>query len=122
MRENVKGTVILYAVIHSDGRVGDVRVLRGVDERLDRYAANALAQWKFQPATKRGSPVAVEANFQFPFHPTRVVTNCLQNGELQASNGRLAARALLLFERRINRRIGTDLVIQAFCPPLHAKV
>jgi TonB family protein len=75
MRENVKGTVILYAVIHSDGRVGDVRVLRGVDERLDRYAANALAQWKFQPATKRGSPVAVEATFQIPFHPTRVGTN-----------------------------------------------
>jgi TonB family protein len=75
MRENVKGTVILYAVIHSDGRVGDVRVLRGVDERLDRYAAEALAQWKFQPATKRGSPVAVEATFQIPFHPTQVGTN-----------------------------------------------
>ena len=75
MRENVKGTVILYAVIHSDGRVGDVRVLRGVDERLDRYAADALAQWKFQPATKRGSPVAVEATFQIPFHPTRAGTN-----------------------------------------------
>ena len=75
MRENVGGTVILYAVIHSDGHVSDVRVLRGVDDRLDRYAAEAITQWKFQPAMKNGSPVAVEATFQIPFHPTRVGTN-----------------------------------------------
>ena len=41
MRENVAGTVILYAVIHADGTVGDVRVLRGVDDRLDRFASEA---------------------------------------------------------------------------------
>ena len=75
MRENVGGTVILYAVIHSDGHVSDVRVLRGADERLDRYAAEALAQWQFQPAMKNGSPVAVEATFQIPFRPGRAGTN-----------------------------------------------
>jgi TonB family protein len=75
MRENVGGTVILYAVIHSDGHVSDVRVLRGVDERLDRYATEAITQWKFQPAMKNGSPVAVEATFQIPFYPSRVGTN-----------------------------------------------
>ena len=71
MRENVSGTVILYAVIHADGTVGDVRVLRGVDERLDRFAEEALVQWKFDPATKNGKPVDVEATFQIPFRPTR---------------------------------------------------
>jgi TonB family protein len=75
MRENVGGTVILYAVIHSDGHVSDIRVLRGADDRLDRYAANALEQWKFQPAMKNGSPVAVEATFQIPFKPGRAGTN-----------------------------------------------
>lgn len=75
MRENVRGTVILYAVIHSDGHVSDVRVLRGADERLDHYAAEAITQWKFQPAMKNGSPVAVEATFQIPFQPTRVGTS-----------------------------------------------
>jgi TonB family protein len=75
MRENVAGTVILYAVIHSDGRVGDVRILRGVDERLDRFAIDAVAKWKFDPATKNGAPVAVEATFQIPFRPARVGTN-----------------------------------------------
>ncbi len=75
MRENVAGTVILYAVIHSDGKVNDVRVLRSVDERLDRYAMEAVAQWQFEPATKNGAPVAVEATFQIPFRPARVGTN-----------------------------------------------
>jgi periplasmic protein TonB len=75
MRQNVSGTVILYAVIHADGSVGNVRVLRGVDERLDRFASEAIAQWKFDPATKNGQPVDVEATFQIPFRPMRFGSN-----------------------------------------------
>ena len=75
MRENVHGTVILYAVIHADGTVGSIRVLRGVDDRLDRFASDALAQWKFEPATKEGAPVDVEATFQIPFRPAHVGSN-----------------------------------------------
>jgi TonB family protein len=75
MRENVHGTVIVYAVIHADGTVGSVRVLRGADERLDRFATEAVSQWKFEPATKNGAPVDVEATFQIPFRPSRLGTN-----------------------------------------------
>lgn len=75
MRENVHGTVILYAVIHADGSVGNVRILRGVDQRLDRYATEAVQQWKFDPATKNGTPVDVEATFQIPFRPSTLGTN-----------------------------------------------
>jgi len=75
IRENVAGTVILYAVIRADGTVGNVRVLRSVDDRLDRFASDAVAQWQFSPATKNGSPVAVEATFQIPFKPAKVGTN-----------------------------------------------
>jgi len=72
MRQNVSGTVILYAVIRADGTVANVRVLRSVDDRLDHYASEAIAKWQFQPATKNGDPVDVEATFSIPFHPTRV--------------------------------------------------
>ena len=75
MRQNVMGTVILYAIIHADGTVGSVRVLRGVDRRLDQFASQAIAQWTFQPATKNGAPVDVEATFQIPFKPGRVGSN-----------------------------------------------
>jgi TonB family protein len=71
MRENVEGTVTLYAIIHSDGSVGDVRVLHGVDDRLDTYARTALSQWRFQPATRNGTAVAIEAVVMIPFRAIR---------------------------------------------------
>ncbi len=75
MRKNVAGTVILYAIIHADGRVGNVRILRGVDDRIDQFASQAVAQWQFQPATKNGTPVDVEATFQIPFRAMQVGTD-----------------------------------------------
>jgi TonB family protein len=75
MRRNVGGTVILYAVIHTDGTVGNVRILRSVDDRIDRFASAAIAKWQFQPATKNGDPVDVEATFSIPFRPPRVGSN-----------------------------------------------
>ena len=43
-----------------------------IDDRLDHYASEALAQWRFQPATRNGDPVDVEAVFRIPFRPARV--------------------------------------------------
>ena len=72
MRHHVQGTVTLLAVIRSDGSVGDVRVLRGVDDRLDEYAREALLQWHFLPALKNGSAVDLEAVVIIPFRPLRM--------------------------------------------------
>lgn len=71
MRENVEGTVIVYAVIHADGSVGAVRLLRGIDDRIDPFARQAISQWQFRPATRNGIPVDVEATFQIPFRSGR---------------------------------------------------
>ena len=71
MRANVHGTVTLYAVIHSNGKVSDIRVLNSPDERLDAYATNALARWKFVPAERAGKPVALEAVVEIPFRARR---------------------------------------------------
>ncbi len=71
MRENVEGVVTLYAVIRSDGTVGNVRVLNGIDSRLDQFASQAVSQWQFHPAMKNGAPVDVEATFRIPFRPQR---------------------------------------------------
>jgi protein TonB len=72
MHHNVQGTVTLYAVIHSDGSVGDVRVLRGVDDRLDEYARAALSGWHFRPATKNGNAVDLKAVVVIPFRLIRM--------------------------------------------------
>jgi TonB family protein len=71
MKQNIQGTVILSAVIHSNGVVGDVRILRGVDDRLDQYASAALSRWRFRPATRNGDPVALQTVVMIPFRPMR---------------------------------------------------
>lgn len=72
MRQNIQGVVTLYAVIHADGSVGDVKVMQSVDDRLDEYARSALARWRFRPATKNGSAVDLAAVITIPFKPGRI--------------------------------------------------
>lgn len=67
LQQRVEGVVVLYAVIRSDGTVGDIRVLRGVEERLDQNATRALSRWQFRPGTRNGAPVDLEAVVQIPF-------------------------------------------------------
>lgn len=71
MKQHVQGTVTLYAVIGSDGSVSGVRVLNGIDDRLDQYASEAFTRWHFRPASKNGAPVALAAVVRIPFHPAR---------------------------------------------------
>jgi TonB family protein len=71
MHDRVEGTVVLYAVIHADGTVGDVKVLEGFDDRLNENARKALEQWRFRPGTKNGVPVDIEAVVRVPFKVPR---------------------------------------------------
>ena len=54
-----EGRVILQAVIQKDGTVRDVAVLRSPGRAFDEAAIAAVRQWKYQPATQAGEPVAV---------------------------------------------------------------
>jgi TonB family protein len=72
IRDGVEGTVTLYAVIHKDGTVGEVRVLRGLQGRLDESARVALLRWHFRPGTKNGHAVDLEAVVQIPFRAARI--------------------------------------------------
>jgi TonB family protein len=65
--ERIEGEVILYAVIRKDGSVDSIQLVRGVDERLDANAMEALGQWKFRPGTRQGATVDLEAIVHIPF-------------------------------------------------------
>ena len=67
VRDHIEGTVTLYAVIRSDGTVGEIRLLRGIDTRLDENARIALSRWRFRPALKNGAAVDLEAVIHIPF-------------------------------------------------------
>jgi protein TonB len=65
--EHVEGEVILYGVIRHDGTVDSIQKIRGIDPQLDANSVEAFAQWKFEPATRDGRPVDVEAVVHIPF-------------------------------------------------------
>jgi TonB family protein len=67
IRDKVEGTVILYAIIHSDGSIGEIKVLSSLEEQLDHSAAKALSLWKFAPGMKNGQAIDLEAVVQIPF-------------------------------------------------------
>jgi TonB family protein len=64
----LQGTVVLYVVIGTNGAPLEVLVYRPLGPDLDAQAVNAVRQWRFKPATKNGSPIAlaveIEVNFQ----------------------------------------------------------
>jgi TonB family protein len=71
IKEHVEGQVILYAIIGKDGVVRNIQLVHSVEPELDKDAMEALAHWKFRPATREGEPVELEAVVYIPFryHP-----------------------------------------------------
>ena len=55
----VEGEVLLELVVGPDGGVSDVRVLRPLGAGLDEQAVAAVRQWRFAPARRLGTAVAV---------------------------------------------------------------
>ena len=45
----VPGQVARYAIIHEDGTIGDITVLRSTNDAFARSAIDALKQWKYAP-------------------------------------------------------------------------
>jgi protein TonB len=54
-----EGTVILEAIITTDGAVNEVRVLKSANAILDEAAKQAVMQWRYRPATLNGRAVNV---------------------------------------------------------------
>ena len=69
MRAKVQGTVLLECVVLPDGSVGSVEVVRSLDSSfgLDQEAVKAAKQWRFQPGTRFGEPVAVLVTIELTF-------------------------------------------------------
>jgi len=68
VEERIEGEVILYGVIRQNGTVDSIQLVRGVDDRLNANAMDAFKEWKFEPATREGQPVDLEAIVHIPFH------------------------------------------------------
>lgn len=58
----IPGVVVLDAVIHSDGTIGDITVLRSTNDMFARAAIEAVKKWRYTPLPYEGI-VTVTVNF-----------------------------------------------------------
>jgi TonB family protein len=65
--DKIEGKVQLACVIGKDGRVSSVELLRGLDDRLNQSAEEAMSKWEFTPASRHGEPVEVDVVVEIPF-------------------------------------------------------
>ena len=57
LSKKIEGTVDLEVVILKEGRVGNIRIVRGLGGGLNDKAIACVRQWVFGPAKLRGEPV-----------------------------------------------------------------
>jgi TonB family protein len=62
------GMVALNVVFRSDGRISDIRVVRGLPYGLTEKAIEAARKVRFEPAIKDGQPVSVRGILELVFH------------------------------------------------------
>ena len=69
MRAKVQGIVEVEAVVMTDGTVGQVQIVRSLDDRwgLDEKAIEAVKRWRFRPGTRQGRAVPVLVNIELTF-------------------------------------------------------
>ena len=63
----IQGKVILHVLVDKNGRVKNVKVIRGVTG-LNEAAVDAIKKWVFKPALSNNKPVAVWVEIPMDFH------------------------------------------------------
>jgi hypothetical protein len=58
--------IVVYAVIASDGKLGETRVVESPSSLLNSRLLEALAEWIFQPAERNGQFSVIKALFGIP--------------------------------------------------------
>ncbi len=63
----VAGQVVLECIVDEEGRVNDVRTVRGLPEGLTEAAIEAISRWRFEPTQLDGKPVKVRLTLTINF-------------------------------------------------------
>ncbi len=66
-QHKVEGTVVLTVVFGADGRIQDIRTVRGLPDGLTETSIEAAQKIRFHPAVQNGRPVSVRATLEFSF-------------------------------------------------------
>jgi len=60
LEERRRGIVSVYAVVHTDGTLGNLAVARSAGSDFDTASLNSVQQWRYRPAMCGSSPIATE--------------------------------------------------------------
>jgi TonB family protein len=64
----IEGTVVLHAVVGTDGSLLSLRVMNGqIDPALARSAVEAVSHWRYRPTLLNGDPVEVDTTIEVRF-------------------------------------------------------
>ena len=68
-KKGITGQVSLALEVLPDGTTSNIRVVKSLDPGFDQSAVEAVAHWRFQPATEAGMPVLakINVNINVPF-------------------------------------------------------
>ena len=69
MKERIQGAVLLEGVVGTDGRIGNIRVVRSLDSvyGLDYEAITCAGLWRFRPGMRAGMAVPVLVTISISF-------------------------------------------------------
>jgi D-alanyl-D-alanine dipeptidase len=67
MSADINGTVLLWCIVNTEGRVSDIKVVKSLRKDLDQRALEAVKSWNFEPARKDGKTVAVQIHVEVKF-------------------------------------------------------
>ena len=66
-RRRLTGSVLVEFVVTEDGAIVDAKVLESAGEVLDRACLEAVAGWRYAPASLRATAVRVKQQARFTF-------------------------------------------------------
>ena len=66
LQMRLEGTVVLQANITKEGKISDVKVLKG-DNVLAKAAIDAVKQWTYNPYLLNGEPVQIQTQMSITF-------------------------------------------------------
>jgi len=64
----LQGTVVLQAIIGTNGMAKVLTIVKPMDMGLTESAIDAIQRWKFKPAVRNGKEVAVAVNIEINFN------------------------------------------------------
>ena len=64
----VRGVVLIDAVINSEGKFENVRIIRGLPDGLNDATLATMKTWRCNPALKDGKPVPSRVQFEVNFN------------------------------------------------------